>query len=352
MNYRFFTLSSHAWDAMLKAIKGAKKSIYWESYILSDDTDTHNFFGALKQKAVAGVRVKIIVDSLGSFWLSSEAIQKLKDSGAEVLFYNRLLPWWNPYRLKHWWFNRNHKKMLIVDEEVAFVGGVNVAKRSSNWLDLHVELRGVIVRYIIRSFAASYELCGGKDKIKYRGVLSKSKIKIFHHSPLTDKEVLRKYYKISCLNAKKSIVIATPYFVPPAWLMRCLRGAVRRGVRVELIIPKKTDYWLATLANYTLISLIYRPGMNFFLTESMIHAKAFLVDGKEGLIGSQNIDAFSFDYNLESGIMFQRKDMVKDLKEIFDGWKKDSEEMVFQKEGRKWYWRLGEAIFLALRPYL
>ena len=316
MNYRFYTVSSDAWDAMLAAIKKAKKSIYWESYIFDDDTKEHDFFGSLQSKAREGVEVKLVIDSLGSFWLSSKTVNELRAAGAEVLFFNRLIPWWNSYHFKHWWFNRNHRKLLIVDNEIAFIGGVNVGKRFKNWLDLQVELRGAILRYLIRSFVVSYKLSGGKDKIKYKSVIRKTKIRVFNHSPLTQKSVLKKYYKQACLSAKRKIVIATPYFLPQGWLIRYLHGALKRGVRIEIILPKKTDYWLATMANYTMLPLVYKPGMHFYFTNQMQHAKALLVDDREGIIGSQNIDALSFDYNLEGGIVFQRKNIVKDLRRI------------------------------------
>ena len=352
MNYRFYTVSSDAWDAMLATMKKAKHSIYWESYILRDDTPAYDFFEVLVKKAKQGVKVKVIVDAIGSFFLSSKAKQELVEAGAEVLVFNRLIPWWNPYHFKRRWFNRNHKKVLIVDEEIGFIGGVNVAKAYANWFDLHVKLQGVIVRYLIRSFAASYKLSGGKEEIKYKSVFRETKVRVFYHSPLTKKGMLSRYYKQSCLAARKSIIIATPYFVPQPWLIRCLQRSLKRGVRVDLILPKKTDYLITDLANYTFASLLYRPGINLFFTKSMLHAKAFLVDDREGMIGSQNIDSFSFDYNLESGIVFQRKDMIENLQKILKEWKQDSEKLVFDHKNRKWYQRLKDAIFIALRPLL
>ncbi|MFH1759339.1 MAG: phosphatidylserine/phosphatidylglycerophosphate/cardiolipin synthase family protein [Patescibacteria group bacterium] len=351
-NYKFHTISSRAWDAMLATIKRAKKSIYWECYIFSDDTDEHDFFNVLKEKARMGVKVKLVLDSLGSFWLERKAINDLKEAGVEVLFYNRFLPWWNPQRFKHWWFNRNHKKLLIIDEQVAFIGGVNVAKHFTNWIDLQVELRGAIVRYLIRSFVVSYELAGGEEEIKYKSVFKENKVRVFHHRPATEKGILKKYYKKSLCSAKKHIVLATPYFIPQAWLVKGLHRAWRRGVKIEIILPVKADYWVATFANYVLASLVYKPGIDFYFSKSMVHAKAMLIDDREAMVGSQNIDAHSFDFNMEGGVVFERKDMLRSLRAILNQWKKGSQRLIFDNGNKKWYQRLAAAIVLFLRPVL
>lgn len=352
MKYQFYTTSAHAWRAMLTAIKGAKKSIYWESYIFQEDVKRPVFVNALKRKAEAGVVVKIIVDSFGSFFLKKSVIKELERAGAEVLFYNRLIPWWNVTKFKYWWFHRNHKKLLIVDEKTAFIGGVNLAKKMKNWIDLQVELQGAAVRYLLKSFVSSYKLSGGRDEIKYPLLFKKGEVRVFHHSPLTEKSILKKYYKESLKTAKKTIVIVTPYFFPQSWLIKSLRRAIKRGVKIEVILPSQSDYRTADLASYYLASLIYRPGIKFFFIKKMNHAKVLMIDDKEAMVGSQNIDAMSFDYNLEGGVVFREKDMIKQLKIIIDKWKKDSRELVFDNNKRKWYQRLIMATILWLTPYI
>lgn len=350
--YKFYTMSFKAWEAMLEAIKGAKESIYWESYIFYD-VKKFDFFKVLKDKARSGVEVKIIFDSLGSFFLTRKNINSLRRAGVEVLFYNRLLPWWNPNRFKYWWFHRNHKKILIIDKKIGFVGGVNVGTDYKNWRDLQVELRGRVVNYLVRTFAVSYELSGGRDQIYYHSFLKSGKVRVFHHSPMTERGILKKFYKQSLRSASHKISIVTPYFLPQAWLVKEIKRALKRGVKIEVILPKKTDYWITDVANYCLASLVYREGISFFFTENMTHAKALLVDEREAMVGSQNIDAYSFDYNLEAGIVFEQKDMIRRLKSIFEQWKKTSIEMTFiDKIYRRWYFRLWRAFLSSLSQYL
>jgi cardiolipin synthase len=126
---------------------------------------------------------------------------------------------------------------------------------------------------------------------------------------------------------------------------------IKKGVSVNIIIPERTDKFFINIANYIFASLVYKPCINFYFSKNFIHAKALLIDNKEGLIGSQNIDAFSFDHNVESGVIFQRQDMVKKLKTVLKEWKSNSHLLVFDVN-KKWYQRLLETIFQLLQPVL
>lgn len=344
--YHFYSRSADAWKAMLEAMKKAKHSIYWESYIVNFDSKRYNFSGVLKKKAKEGVSVKMVVDSLGSFFINKKLVQDLQKQGVEILFYNRLVPWWNPVKFKHWWLHRNHKKLLIIDNKIAFIGGVNVAKRFKDWWDLQVELKGPIVNYLVKSFAASYRLSGGRDKITYPAVFRTSKKKIFRLSPLTSKRIFQKYYKQVFQKAKKNIIIVTPYFIPQLWLIKLIKKTLKRGVKIEIILPRKTDYKIADLVNYSFASLLAQPGINFFLTKKMNHAKVVMMDNQEAAVGSHNFDISSFHYNLEIGVAFKQKDMIGSLKHLIEIWKRFSIKANFNFKNRRWHQRLIAALFL------
>ncbi len=303
---------------MLETIHQAKKSIYLESFILSDDHRTHYFFETLRKKALEGVRVKIVIDRVGSFFYGSIDQDKFEKAGAEVLFFRR-------------WFYRTHRKVLIVDNEVAFLGGVNVRGEYANWLDLHMRIDGLLVRQLLKSFAKIYALAGGKEQLvsnrkkgqpsKARSALYRAKTWLIERWPIRGKSALKDYYKKKCAEAQKSIVIVTPYFLPHQWLLRSLKAAAKRGVKIEVLIPKKTDIGIINTF-HRIIAYSLRDHVSVLFIPEMNHAKVLLMDDREGLIGSNNIDARSFDYNLEASLIFQRKDMVGDLKKILEVWKK------------------------------
>ncbi|MEK7131796.1 MAG: phospholipase D-like domain-containing protein, partial [Patescibacteria group bacterium] len=163
-SYKFYNTTVSAWDAMRQAINDAKTSIYWEIYTLVDDLAGRPFLDILCAKAKAGIDVKLIIDAIGSFYLSKEAIRRLKDSGVKFLTFNNLRP---DFIIQNWWrrvWYRTHRKVLIIDEELVFIGGVNISESSSDWSDLHLKLSGKIVRPILFGFAKAYVRAGGDKK--------------------------------------------------------------------------------------------------------------------------------------------------------------------------------------------
>ncbi|MCL4873499.1 phosphatidylserine/phosphatidylglycerophosphate/cardiolipin synthase family protein [bacterium] len=317
MRYKFYSTTEKAWDAMLEAIREARESVYLEMYIFVDNTPRHAFFEAIKRKAREGVRVKIIIDSFGSSELSREAVEEIRGSGAELMLFSR-------------WFRHTHKKILIVDEKVAFIGGVNIHRLFLKWKDLQIRLEGPIVNNVICSFARTYMTCGGEDpsvaRFCERGprLGERARIWFLEHQPPSGKRLIRKHYRSAIARARKSIVIVTPYLFPRRWMVALLHQAVLRGVKVEMILPRRTDHRLFTKTNFFYISALASTGIRFYIQDEMNHAKVLLVDGKEGVVGSQNLDILSFDYGIEAGVCFREKEMVKDLKGIIEEWKADS----------------------------
>ncbi len=331
MKYKFYTTSEKAWAAMFEAMSNAKKSIYFEMYIFSDNTENYDFFNILEQKARDGVKVKIIIDASGSAKLNKQAVKKIKDAGAELLFFNS-------------WFHRNHRKLLIIDESVAFWGGVNIHKYFQKWDDLQVRIKNRFVKNMVNSFARVYRISGGKDQaillLAGKKMKEKTGLWLVEHWHLHNHLSLKKYYVRKIKNAKKNIIIFTPYFMPRPWLIKELKRAVNKGVEVKIIIPNKADNLSSPIINrlnYIYISKICLSGIKFYLLPKMNHAKAILIDEKEGMVGSQNMDFLSYGHNAEIGVFFQDPAMVSDLKKIFDKWKKQSAPFNHLSFKPKWY---------------
>lgn len=326
MKYRLYTTSQKAWDGMFKAMKQATKSIYIEMYIFLDDTQaTHNFLGLLKDQARAGVEVVIIADSYGSSSLKGKTVAELRADGIEFIFFSH-------------WLRHTHRKILIVDNKVAFIGGVNIKEKIRHWHDLQIKVEGKIIMPMLKSFAYAYEIMGGKKEsiLKYSRLPLVKKIK----SWITDNIVgtsllynLNNYYKERIGAAKTSIKIVTPYLLPPRWLLVILDDACRRGVNVEIIIPNDTDIKPLNKINYLNACRMAAFGVKFYLMPMMNHAKIMLIDDDEGLIGSQNMDVLSFNLNMEAGVFFRQKNLVNDLKSIIEHWRNES--IFFNSPDRK-----------------
>lgn len=343
MKYRLYTTSQKAWDGMFKAMSQAQKSIYMEMYIFLDDTQaTHNFLGLIKDKAKAGVEVVIIADAYGSSSLRGNAADELKAAGVELIFFSH-------------WLRHTHRKILIVDNKVAFIGGVNIKEKIRHWHDLQIKVEGKIIMPMLKSFAYAYEIMGGKKEsvLKYSRLPLVKKIK----SWITDSIVgtsllynLNNYYKEKISAAKISIKLVTPYLLPPRWLLIILDDACRRGVKVEIIIPNDTDIKPLNKINYLNACRMSAYGVKFYLMPTMNHAKIMLIDDEEGLIGSQNMDVLSFNLNMEAGVFFRQKNLVSDLKNIIEHWRNES--IYFNSTGKKikWFDRVLIAIFKLFYP--
>jgi cardiolipin synthase len=330
-SYQFYRTTKDAWDAMHQAILAAHKSIYWEIYIFVDDEAGARFIDALCDRARAGVDVKIIVDAFGSWGLSRQAEARLAEAGAEVLKYNRIHP---EFAFGKWWkrlWRRNHRKLLIIDEEVAFAGGVNVESKSFEWDDLFLKLTGPTILPLLKSFAKTYVRAGGaRGNVKHlrRSVIPSrlkalpEKINFLFHSPLDSRfSTLRKAYLKSIVVAKESINILTPYFVPDPKFLRLLTAARRRGVKINLFLPERPDHWFMGIIARAYYGLIHRAGANVYFLPKMNHGKAIMIDNKSGFVGSANVTPRSWYINDEAGVSFDDEKMADELKGFFEDWK-------------------------------
>lgn len=325
MKYKLYTTSVKAWDAMIKNIDQAKKSIYIEMYIFLDDTaKSHDFIGKLKEKAASGVHVVIVADAYGSKDLKKIIESSIEKSQIEFLFFSN-------------WLRHIHRKILIIDERIAFIGGVNIGKRFRNWNDLQLKVKGHITKTILRSFAYTYEMAGGKDQkiIKYRKRKLTLKLKywILEHLPHKNIHTLKNHYIEKITGAKKTIQISTPYFTPPRWFVSLIDNAVRRGVQVEILIPKEVDWQIMNTINHHYMQKLAPLGIKFYLGRKMNHAKMLLIDNQEGLIGSSNIDLLSFKFNSEIGLFFQDKKLIDELATVIKKWKQNS--IIYKSEKYK-----------------
>lgn len=328
---------------MLSAIASARESIYIEMYSFNNDTEGFNFSKELRSATRRGLKVIVVLDILGSHAFRRDAVDQLKVAGVEVLYYSFFL-------------RRTHRKILIVDEKIAFIGGVNIRRRYKFWRDLHIQVSGHVVRPILYSFAKVYAECGGKDELLKseikRDTLSKTKLWFIEHGVGRKEHFLRTYYKDRLDSARETIVFVTPYLLPPRWFIARLHQAKLRGVNVEILLPSDvTDHRIANKVNRSYAAFFSKLGVRCFFNKGMNHAKAILIDRKEGMIGSQNLDILSFNWNSEAGVFFHEPDMVADLVKIIEGWKREA--VLFKPGQSKFHWYdIPIAFFLRLFGFL
>ncbi|MFA7298573.1 MAG: phosphatidylserine/phosphatidylglycerophosphate/cardiolipin synthase family protein [Candidatus Absconditabacterales bacterium] len=317
MKYKIYSKTNKFLDSLGADIYSAKKSIYIEMYIFLDDNKKpYNFVEALIEKSKEGVHIVLILDAFGSRELNISIIQKMKKAGIDIHFFSNRL-------------RRTHRKLVMIDEKIVFFGGANIKKSTKHRLDLQIRIKGkIIVKPFLKTFANTYKMCGGTNRkinaYAKKGFFRKVKSLLMENLPGHKMYRLTDYYKNKIINAKKSIKITTPYFMPPRWMIALRDDAIRRGVKVEIMIPYDTDIKTLNKINYYYISKLTDMGIQFYAIKQMNHAKMMIIDNQEGFVGSQNIDHLSFSHNFEIGAFFKQKILVNTLIDVFNGWKKKS----------------------------
>jgi len=354
--YYIYSTSMAAWEAMRQAIIEARHSIYWEVYIFIDDEIGSKFFDLLAAKAKAGIEVRLIIDAWGSFAISRGRVQALRQVGVDVqLFQER------KHRYRGLWkkiITRTHRKILVVDEAIGFIGGVNIDKTMAEWKDFHLRIDGSAVHSLLRAFAKSYLISGGQKSVvvhllKYRSRLE-TDIKdiefIFDEGNPTRAQTKQKYIE-ALLKARERVILFSPYYFPDRSFLRALWQARRRGVRVDLLIPFRTDVRLATYAAYSWFSLMQRYGVHVHLLRGMMHGKGVVKDSDWAMIGSSNLEYNSFGRNYEANVKIYDKQVVRRIKQTVLAWLHGSttlDNLFWEK--RNWWQRTKE--WVARRLYL
>ncbi len=348
------------YPAMLAAIAAAKRHVHLETYILKSDSIGVRFADALIERAQAGVTVRLIFDSFGSMGLSDSYLDRLRDGGVLVAEYNPIAPWRKRFAL----MRRDHRKILVVDDEVGFTGGLNigedyasVADGGAGWRDTHVRVQGQIVADLARLFHHTWSKSGGKDYPMPGDdakPVGETLARVVNNREFKQRYRFRRAYRHAIRGANNSIDIMNAYFLPGILLRRALRKAVARGVRVRVIVPGESDVQLVQLACEYLYRKFLRAGVQVFeWPEHMVHAKTAVIDRTWATIGSYNLDNQSLLQNLEVAVAAVDGRFAEKLQEDFD------EDIVHCRavtmeyvKGRSWWRRLKCWFAFRLRRWL
>jgi cardiolipin synthase len=300
---------AETYAAMLAAIASAQRTIGLESYILAADRTGDRFKHALCARARAGVAVRVLYDAVGSFGLPGAWLAELRQAGVQVIEFNPIAPWRRRWGFSH----RDHRKVLVVDDAVAFTGGINlandyapVADGGAGWHDTHCRVRGPIVFDLARLFRRTWLRAGGElyappvRDASSHDVAGTSFVRMIENTARRRRAAIRRAYLHVIKAAKRAVWIENAYFVPDRGLRRALVRAARRGVDVRVIVPGRSDVRLIEWASLYVMRRLARYGVRLLRwSGSMLHAKTAVVDSTWSTIGTYNLDAQSRFNNLE-----------------------------------------------------
>ncbi|MGV8877555.1 MAG: cardiolipin synthase [Sphingobacteriaceae bacterium] len=354
--------------ALMAALANARSHIHLEYYIYEADTTGNAIADLLIKKAKQGVEVRFMYDDFGSHGLGKQFIARLNDAGiATAPFYK--IKW---YALANRLNYRNHRKIIVIDGEVGFIGGINVSDKYRNdldvknalfWRDTHLLIKGNATAYLQYLFMCDWNFCS-PSRLAYH----KTYFPIALKSESTGNEVVQIaasgpdstspvifYALLEAIgSAKKSIHITSPYFIPGESLMDALIIAIQSGLEVKILVPGVSDSKIVNAAASAYYTELLPYGAKIYqYHKGFVHAKTMIIDDDLAIIGSANMDYRSFDLNFEVNAMVYSVTIAKQLAEAFENDLKES----IQIDAAQWlnrpkYIHLWEKFVRLLSPFL
>ncbi|MBC7802418.1 MAG: cardiolipin synthase B [Candidatus Parcubacteria bacterium] len=338
--------------AMLAAIRGAKKSISFETYIYWSGKTGDDFTQALSERARAGVKVHVIFDAVGSGRIDKQGVAQMKAAGVRVETYNPLR--WNSLATMN---NRTHRKLLVVDGRVGFTGGVGIADEwtgnaqdPKRWRDMHFRVEGPVVGQMQAAFMENWiEITGdahhGEEYFPVLGAAGSQLAQVFVSSPGGSSQSVQLMYLLSIAAASKSIRLSASYFVPDEVEVRMLAEAAKRGVSVQILVPGPlVDSDVVRSASRATWGELLRAGVEIHeFMPTLFHVKVMVVDGLWTSVGSTNFDSRSFSVNDEANLNVYDEAFALEQNETFGADLKRARRVKLEEwERRPWTQKLWE----------
>ncbi len=321
-----FTDGVSKFDALKNDLKNAKKSILLQYYIFLDDNIGREISDILIDRAKNGVDVKVIYDHVGSFSARRKFFRRMEEAGVETHPFFRV----NFPQLANRINWRNHRKIVVIDGEIGYIGGMNIADRYISglqdgevWRDTHFRVRGDIVESLIYSFAIDWNFLKKEQYIPkvdpIRGKLENNiGVQLITSGPIDKWNNLSLCFLKAILSARKTVFIQTPYFLPTDALLNALQAAALSKIDVRIMMPEKTDSKLLRYSSFSYVTQCLKAGIKIYLYQpGMLHAKAMMIDDTFVTAGSTNFDFRSFENNFECNLLIYDKGVNEKMRGIF-----------------------------------
>ncbi len=354
--------SHETYSALIESMRQARHHIHFLYYIFQPDKTGILFRDLLIQKAKEGVRCRLLFDALGSWRLKKSFIQPMLDAGVSIDFFGSVR-----FVMKRLGLDtRNHRKIVVVDGCVGFIGSQNIGDeyrhwrhRKLAWRDTHLRLEGPVVNQLQAIFVEDWYYTTGEDISgqSYFPVLpslGKDVVQTLPTGPDEEEKTLDMIFLALLHEAKTRVTITTPYFVPHRIMLLALESASLRGVMVEILVPKKSDQWLLDQTKTSWYAGLLAEGIHIYEEPDIfVHAKVITIDDKIAMVGSANMDIRSFSMNFEAGVLIYSHDVVRKLIHAFDASKARSKRITDADLPPATVWhQLKEGFFRLISPLL
>ncbi|WP_088042521.1 cardiolipin synthase [Bacillus sp. EAC] len=361
---KVLTNGSETFPKIIEELKKAKHHIHIEFYIVRDDEIGKQIKEILIDKAKNGVKVRFLYDAVGSWKLSRSFVRDLLKEGVEVLPFSPVkIPVIND-TINY----RNHRKIIVIDSKVGFVGGLNIGDEYlgknlyfGKWRDTHLFLNGEGVRSLQFIFLQDWyymtnEIIDDKNyfDIPIENKHSTGAIQLVSGGPDRKNEVIKDLFFAMITSARESIQIASPYFVPDEDLLTALKVASNGGVKVKILIPDRPDKKIVFYASRSYFPELLEAGVEIFeYKQGFLHSKILIVDGEVASVGTANMDMRSFHLNFEVTAFLYLEESIKHLVKDFNQDIIDSDAILLSDfKKRAFYKRIFESLSRLMAPLL
>ncbi|WP_257347509.1 cardiolipin synthase [Pseudalkalibacillus decolorationis] len=354
-NAEFFSTGDPFFAKLFEDLKQAESFIFVQFYIVRDDLIGKEMLQILKKKASEGVEVYLLVDSIGSK-LPTNTVDKLKDVGVFFAYSQRPKLPFLLYSLNR----RNHRKLTVIDSKIGYIGGFNVGveylgrdPKLGKWRDYHLRLTGDVIESFLEIISFDWKKATKEDL--YPPVHKSTNSSTEHFQMVaTNGAYIEHFFMEFIEKAEKSIFIGTPYFIPGPNLVKTLIKAVKRGVRVTLLIPMKADHPFVKEAAFPYFLPLLHAGAEVYrYYPGFYHAKVLMIDRKVCDIGTANFDKRSFYFNDEVNCIFESPALIKEIEKVIAFDIEESERLTLTDVGNRSILQRGkEIVALSISRFL
>ena len=310
------------YDALVTAIESAQRHVHVEYYIYAGDRTGTRIRDALIERAKAGVKVRMLLDGVGSK-LARKFVLPLHDAGVELAFFHPVRWWTMPFS-RPTLNMRSHRKIVVCDGKIGFTGGINVTDDENESLnpqafhDLHLRVEGDAVRWLQVAWLEDWHYATEKtvtdDALFAEPAPGSIGAQVIPAGPDNEWEPIHRMQVEAIHRAERRVWLATPYFVPSRAALFALEGAAMRGLDVRVLVPKRSDSRLVTAAARSYFDKMLKAGVRVYeVGPRMLHSKVLLVDDELAMVGTSNFDTRSFSLNFEIVMLFCDRGVAKKL---------------------------------------
>ena len=346
---------------LIKELYRAKHHIHVEFYIFEDDAVGRLVRDVLIDKAREGVKVRVLHDDVGCWKVSHAFYEQMLCEGIEVMSFLKVRFPQFTGKVNY----RNHRKIVVIDGKVGFVGGMNLAERYVKgvpwgvWRDTHAKLEGKVVyglqtAFLTDWYAMDRTLFTSAEYFPKTDVRGNVVAQIVTSDPVGEWRDIMQGLMMAICSARRYFYVQTPYFLPDEEVKTALQTAALAGVDVRIMLPKKADTWLIHKASLSYLAEMMKAGVKIYLyRKGFIHSKLTVSDDEFSTIGSTNMDFRSFEHNFEANAFFYDKDTASALKEIFLADQRDCMLLSLKVwDKRSWKSKVTESVVRLLSPLL